>query len=166
MEKTHFRKAFNSPYLGSADILGETILTISKVTLEPDKTKKTKDSFNTAYFVEKEIRAGEKLKPMIFNATNSKAMHKITGSPYIDDWQGVKICVWVDKNVKMMGDIVEGLRIKPAPEKRVITPETKKWWGQAVDAYKRDGNFTEILKHAEISEENQSLIMEQAYEAS
>jgi hypothetical protein len=165
MDKTHFRKAFNSPYLGSADIVGETILTVDHVTLEKDKTKKTSDQFNTAYFAEKELRPGEKLKPMILNATNSKAMHKMTGSPYIDDWENVKICVWVDKNVKMMGSTVEGLRIKPAPAKRIITPETKKWWAQAVEAYRRDQNFDEILKHADISEENQALIMEAAHEA-
>jgi hypothetical protein len=35
-----------------------TVLTVKCVKLEQDRTKKTKDKFNTAYFVEKEIRAG------------------------------------------------------------------------------------------------------------
>ena len=56
MDKTHYRKAFNSPYLSSADIVEPTDLTISHVRLEPDKTKKTKDLLNTAYFKEREIR--------------------------------------------------------------------------------------------------------------
>ena len=47
------------------------------------------------------------------------------------------------------------------PKKRVITPETKKWWSQAKVAYKRDMNFDNILKHAEISEENQELIKQE-----
>ena len=38
MDKTHYRKAFNSPYLSSADIVEPTDLTISHVRLEPDKT--------------------------------------------------------------------------------------------------------------------------------
>ena len=84
-EKTHFRKAFDSPYLGSADLVEPTILTISHVRLEPDHTKKTKDVFNTAFFVEQELRRGEKLKPMILNASNSKTMRTLAGSPYIDD---------------------------------------------------------------------------------
>lgn len=71
-EKTHYRKAFDSPYLSSADIVDAVVLTVSHVTLSIDATKKTKDLFNTAHFVEKEIRRGEKLKPMILNATNSK----------------------------------------------------------------------------------------------
>ena len=70
--KTHYRKAFDSPYLSSADIVEPTVLTIARATLENDKTKKSKDVFNTAYFEERELRPGEKPKPMILNATNSK----------------------------------------------------------------------------------------------
>ncbi|WP_238149443.1 hypothetical protein [Arsenophonus endosymbiont of Aleurodicus floccissimus] len=58
-EKTHYRKALDSPYLSSADIVEPTVLTISHVLFEPDKTRRTKDVFNTAYFEEKEIRPGE-----------------------------------------------------------------------------------------------------------
>lgn len=71
-DKTHYRKAFDSPYLSSADIVEPTVLTLSHVVLESDKTKKTQDKFNTADFKEKQIRPNEKLKPMILNATNSK----------------------------------------------------------------------------------------------
>lgn len=156
-EKTHYRKAFKSPYLSSADIVGETTLTISNVRLEADKTKKTKDLFNTAYFAEKEIRQGEKLKPMILNATNSKRMHSISGSPFIDDWEGVRVVVYVDKNVKMMGDIVEGLRIKEAPKRPEVLPNTE-MWNRAVKSFKETGNFQNVLKFADISEENQGKI--------
>ena len=88
-DKTHYRKAFNSPYLSSSDIVGETILTVSHVKLEPDKTKKTKDNFNTAHFAEKEIRPDEELKPMILNATNSRTMKDLTGSHFLEDWEKV-----------------------------------------------------------------------------
>ena len=40
--KTHYRKAFDSPYLSSADIVEPVVLTISRATLEGDKTKKNK----------------------------------------------------------------------------------------------------------------------------
>lgn len=155
-DKTHYRKAFNSPYLSSADIVGETLLTIAKVVLEPDKTKKTSDNFNTAYFTEREIRQGETLKPMILNAVNSKKMYGITGSHFIEDWVNVRIVVYVDKNVKMMGDIVEGLRIKKAPERPEITPANTQKWERAKLVYKRDGNFKEVLKHVKMSSENQA----------
>ena len=85
---THYRKAFDSPYLSSADIVGPTPLTIKKVTFEADRTKKTKESFNTAWFAEKELRPGEKLKPMILNATNSKMIAKLTGVFVLSGWHG------------------------------------------------------------------------------
>jgi hypothetical protein len=116
--KTHYRKAFDSPYLSSADIVEPTMLTVAYVRLEPDHTKKTKDLFNTAHFVEKELRPGEKLKPMILNATNSKTLRNLTGSAFIDDWNNVRVTVYVEPNVKFGRESVEGLRISskaPAP---------------------------------------------------
>jgi hypothetical protein len=158
--KTHYRKAFNSPYLSSADIVEPTVLTVSHVALEPDQTKKTKDLFNTAHFVEKEIRPGEKLKPMILNAGNSKAMSVITESSFIDDWQNVRITVYVEHGVKMGREIVDGLRIMPAQEKKVITPGTKAW-ENAKAAYKRDGNLEKVLERVSISAEHQAQIIEE-----
>ncbi len=160
-EKTHYRKAFNSPYLSSADIVGPTVLHISHVVLTDDMTKKTKDLFNTAYFVEKEIRTGEPLKPMILNAHNSKVMKQLTGSHFLEDWQNVAVTIYVDHAVRFGRDTVEGLRISPdAPQaKPVLTPENEKRWGQAVEAYKRDKNFEAILKRADLSEEHKAQII-------
>ena len=160
-DKTHYRKAFNSPYLSSADIVGPTILTIEKVQLSNDQTKKTKDIFNTAHFVEREIRPGEKLKPMILNAHNSKVMKDLTGSHFLEDWVNVPVTIYVDSNVRFGRDTVEGLRISPqAPVKKkpVVTKDNKKMWGNAVNAYKRDGNFKAVLERADISDENMELI--------
>lgn len=155
--KTHFRKAFDSPYLSSADIVEPTILTVSHVTLELDRTKKTKDLFNTAYFVEKELRPGEKLKPMILNATNSKTMKNITGSSFIDDWRDVRVTVYVDHNVRFGKESVEGLRISPkAPTRNELTPAQIKAWNNAKAAYKRDGNLDAVLARMDISDEHQA----------
>ena len=160
--KTHYRKAFNSPYLSSADIVGPTVLTISHVTLEPDKTKKTKDMYNTAYFVEKELRQGEQLKPMILNATNSRTMKGLSGSPYIDDWNGIPVTVYVDKSVRFGRDTVEGLRIsteKPRITKPELQPNTTAW-NNAIAAYKRDGNFSAVEKRMTVSDQSKAAIME------
>lgn len=163
-EKTHYRKAFDSPYLSSADVVEPTVLTVSHVVLEADRTKKTKDVFNTAYFVEKEIRPGEKLKPMILNASNSKTMKALTNSPFIDDWKNVRITIYVDHNVRFGKETVEGLRISPhQPEqaKAVITPASTKAWANAKAAYKRDGNLDAVLARVDISEEHQKLLIEE-----
>lgn len=166
-DKTHYRKAFDSPYLSSADIVEPTLLTVKYVRLEPDRTKKTKDKFNTAYFAEKDIRPGEPLKPMILNATNSKIMKGLTGSAFIDDWNDVRITVYVDHAVKFGKDTVEGLRISPqAPTRKVLTPDMKKAWENAKAAYKRDGNLDAVLARADMSAEHEAqLIAECAPEA-
>lgn len=124
-KKTHYRKAFNSPYLSSADITETTTVMIQCVKLEIDRTKKTKDFFNTAYFTQKELRPGEPLKPMILNATNSKTMKAITGSAFIDDWKNVPVNIYVDPSVRFGKETVEGLRIaKAAPPKPADMPAT------------------------------------------
>lgn len=161
--KTHFRKAFKSPYLSSADIVDPVTLTVKYVGLEKDETKKTKDMFNTAHFVETEIRDGEKLKPMILNAGNSKIMTILAGSPYIDDWCNIPIIVYVDKNVRFGRNTVEGLRIdtkRPRIEKPVLEKGTKAW-DKAVQAYGR-GDFAEVKKHMQVTPEAEKEIKELA----
>lgn len=158
-DKTHYRKAFDSPYLSSADIVEPTVLTVKYVALESDKTKKTKDMFNTAHFVEREIRPGEPLKPMILNATNSKTMKVLMNTPFIDDWRDVRITVYVDHNVKFGKESVEGLRISPhAPEQRSLTPANRKGWENAKAAYRRDGNLDAVLSRVSMSDEHQRQI--------
>lgn len=160
--KTHFKKAFNSPYLSSADIVGPTTLTIARVALETDKTKKTKDLFNTAYFAEREIRPGEKLKPMILNVTNSKTLKSLTNSPFIEDWQGVKVTIYVDSNVKFGREVMEGLRISPkAPVVAYLTPENAKAWSNAKAAYKRDGNLDAVKARLSISQDHEDQLIEE-----
>lgn len=164
-DKTHYRKAFNSPYLSSADITEPTVLKIKRVRLEPDKTKKRKDVFNTAYFEEKEIRPGETLKPMILNATNSRTMRNLSGSPFIEDWNDIYVTIYVDSNVRFGADTVEGLRISTEPpkmQKSELTPQKEKMWANAIEAYKRDGNFDAIEKRVFISEDNRKRIQREA----
>lgn len=160
--KTHYRKAFNSPYLSSADITEPTILTIVSVRLEKDQTKKTKDFFNTAYFGEKEIRQGETLKPMILNATNSRTLKNLTGSAFIDDWQNIPVTIYVDNKIRFGRNTVEGLRISTEPpriQKPELTPNHPQW-NDAIEAYKRDDNFTAIEEYMVISPENKKAIQE------
>src|SRR4249919_1900123 len=159
-DKTHYRKAFDSPYLSSADLVEPTTLTVKRVTLEKDRTKKTKELFNTAHFAEKELRPGEPLKPMILNATNSKTMKALTGTPYIEEWADVRITVYVDKNVRFGNEVMEGLRISPkAPGRKQLTPAQSGAWKNAKDAYIRDGNLDAVLARVDISEEHQKQLV-------
>jgi hypothetical protein len=166
IDKTHYRKAFDSPYLSSADIVEPTVFTVREVRLEPDRTKKTKDLFNTAYFVEKEIRPGEVLKPMILNATNSKTMKGLANTPFIEDWRDIRVTIYVDHNVRFGKETMEGLRISPhVPERKTLTPNLTKNWENAKAAYKRDGNLNSVLARMDISPEHQKQLIEECKEA-
>lgn len=165
-EKIHYRKAFDSPYLSSADVVEPIDLTIKFVKLEVDKTKKTKDLFNTAYFLETFIRTGEPLKPMILNATNSKTLKKLTDSPFIDDWQNIKVTVYVDHNVRFGKETLEGLRISPNKPlgKSQLTPDLTKNWEYAKQAFLRDGNLKKVLEKVNISQEHQEQLIAECEE--
>ena len=171
-EETHYRKVFNSPYLSSADIVEPTVLTIARVVQEKDQTKKSKDDFNVAYFVEKELRKDEPLKPMILNATNSKTVKSFApkskehplGSPYTADWNNIPVTICVDTNVKFGRDTVEGLRISTEPPRAtrgVLVPKDTVKWNNAKIAFKRDGNLEAVLKRVDISEENEIRLKEE-----
>lgn len=151
--KTHFRKAFDSPYLSSADIVEPTALTIAHVRLEPDHTKKTRDLFNTAHFVEKELRPGEKLKPMILNATNSKMLRNLTGTPFIEEWVNFRVTVYVEPNVKFGKESVEGLRIS---SKAPSPPVDVEAWIEKANASLTPESLQEVWKRggAELKDTN------------
>lgn len=143
-------------------MVGPTELTVARVTLEADRTKKTKDVFNTAHFKERELRPGEPLKPMILNATNSLTLRKLTGSPFIEDWCDVRVTVYVEPAVKFGKEIMEGLRIRPAaPTTKALTPENAKAWANAKAAYKRDGNLDAVLARAQMTGAHQAQLMKE-----
>lgn len=161
-DKTHYRKAFNSPYLSSADIVEPTVLTIHHVELKADESKQSKDHFNTAFFVEKTLRPGEPLKPMILNVYNSKIMASITGSKWIEDWSNVPVTVYVDCNVRFGRDTVEGLRLRPdraTVVRPVVSPDNPELWKRAKTAFNRDKNLDAVKAHADISPENEKLLL-------
>ncbi len=163
--KTHYRRVFKSDHLGVADLedLIENkhplIFTIASVRQEFGvKIAGKKCDKNIAYFQ-------ENIKPWALNAGSCAILKQMSGgSPSIEDWAGLTIQLYIDPNVKMKGEIVGGVRINPsAPQiqKPVLTPESPKW-GQAVAAYKRDGNLQKVLERATVSEPHQLMIVQQA----
>ena len=130
--KTHYRKAFKSPYLGSADVVEPIVVTIKAVRLEQDLSKQSKEQFNTAHFAERFIRPGEPMKPMILNATNCKFLADLTGSKYLEDWAGARVMIKVDPNVRFGKETVEGLRLTKAPSLCAdMSDERQEAWREA-----------------------------------
>ena len=105
---THWKKLTNPNYLGAYSIEDgkDLILTIGTVGNEmvvgPDGKK---EECTVCHFVERGV------KPMILNSTNMKMITKLLNTPYIEQWNGHKIQIGVEK-VKAFGEVVEALRVR------------------------------------------------------
>jgi hypothetical protein len=162
--KTHYRKVFKSDHLGVADLedlveaKSNMIFTIREVKQEIGvKVAGRKGNHNIAYFQ-------ENIKPLCLNAENGKTLKQLSGgSSFVEDWGGLTVQLYINPEVFFAGEKTGGVRINPnAIQQRIeLTPESKAW-PNAIAAYKRDGNLNAVLEHADISEANQKLIMEQA----
>lgn len=119
--QTDWRKYRKSTHLASADLDAmETdkiplIFTIKDVKYEQGvDVSGTKQDGIFCYFV-------EPIKPLKLNSTNNKILAGFAKKDgligkechVIENWRGMRIELYVDRNVKMMGAITDGVRIKP-----------------------------------------------------
>ena len=128
-KKTHYRKVFKSEHLGVADLedLQEKnqkfVFTIKEVKQEFNvAVAGRKGNHNIAYFV-------EPIKPLVLNSTNSKVVKSFNpvleypqGSPFVEDWKNTKVELYIDSTVKMKGEVVGGVRIRPIQPTEKIKP--------------------------------------------
>lgn len=107
---THWKKLMNPNYLGAYELNQgeELIVTIKSVGIE-DVVNPQNDGKKEPCSV---MRFVEKVKPMILNATNNKTIAKLFKTPYVEQWAGKKIQIYVEK-VKAFGDVWDALRIRP-----------------------------------------------------
>jgi len=171
--KNHYRKVFKSDHLGIADLedmieekqrLVFRIAEVKQYILTADKNSGIvvagkRISANIAYFV-------EPIKPLVLNATNSKIVKSFNGnSPFVEDWKQTLIELYIDKSVKMKGEIVGGVRIKPNQPtltKPELTPANEKW-NDAINYMAKEGStIIQIEKHWKLSDENRTKLMEAA----
>jgi len=167
MSKTHYRKIFKSDHLGVADLEDfieashGLVFTIKHVKQEIGvRVAGKKGDFNIAYFE-------ENIKPLVLNAGNSKIMKGFSGSAFVEDWNNIKVQLYIETGVQLGRDIVSGVRISPnsAPERQQLQPNTPNW-DNAIKAYQRDKNLDAVKKRIDISPENEKLIIEKANEVS
>lgn len=109
MEKTHWKKLENPDYLGAYALQPgqDLVVQIKSVGQEEvyNPTNNKKETCTVAHFTDRNI------KPMILNVTNCKTISKLYDTPYIEDWTGRWISIYIAK-VKAFGDVVEALRIR------------------------------------------------------
>lgn len=105
--KTDYRKMMDKPYLGAWDIpdSGELILTIDKVDTDKVMNESHKEDEKML------VHFKEEKKPMICNVTNAKAISKVAGSTYIEDWVGVRVILY-SSEVNAFGETRDAIRIR------------------------------------------------------
>jgi hypothetical protein len=165
-EKTHWKVLQHPDYIGAYALMkGDTNIELNvkiesvrrEIVTGPDGKKE-----------ECTIMTIPPHKPMILNATNQKNLTKAISSPFIEDWGGKVVTLYVAK-VKAFGDTVDALRIKdklPDLKKPEFTPEHKKWAG-AIQAIKDktntvDSTIESIKKSFDLSPAHEKLIKDAA----
>lgn len=109
MELTHWKKLSNPNYLGAyafqpgQDIIATIKYLQDEMVVGSDGKK---EECSVIHFAETTI------KPLIANATNCKQIAKLLKTPYIEQWSGQKIQLFVE-NVKAFGEVVEAVRVRP-----------------------------------------------------
>lgn len=160
---THWKKLHNPDYLGAYALQpGEEIVaTIRSVGTEDvyDPDSRQKEPCVVMQFVEK------RLKPMILNATNSKTIAKMYGTPYIEEWEGRRVQIYVEQ-VKAFGDLVDALRIRPkepnAPgaKQPELHPGHEKWQSAVASVAADNTDLEGVRKYFSLSTANEALFMQ------
>lgn len=115
----NYRKVYKSDHLGVIDLeelieQGKPLIfTIKEVKQEIGVVVAgNKGNHNIAYFV-------EPIKPMVLNAGNAAIIRGFAPNKSVDtdNWKNITVELYIDANVKMKGQIVGGMRIKPIQPK-------------------------------------------------
>lgn len=106
-----YRKFMDKNYLGSWDVPDgeDLVLTVDHAARDDVKNEHGSEKKLTLHFV-------EDYKPMILNATNSKAISEAVGSTKVEDWVGKRVAIFTQK-VTAFGGTTDALRIRPYPPK-------------------------------------------------
>lgn len=104
-----YRKFMDKNYLGSWDVPDgeDLVLTVDKAARDDVKNERGSEKKLTLHFV-------EDYKPMILNATNSKAISEAVGSTKVEDWSGKRVAIYTTK-VTAFGGTTDALRIRNYP---------------------------------------------------
>lgn len=104
---THWKKLTNPNYIGAHDFQPGQELTITIESVANEMVKNM-DGKEESCIVAK-IKGAK--KPLILNKTNCKLITKVLGTPYIEQWGGGKVILFVAK-VKAFGEVVDAIRVK------------------------------------------------------
>ena len=100
---------------------------------------------------------------MLLNSTNAKKIKILARTPYIEEWTGQRIQIYVQEGVKAFGELHDALRIRPtvpALKKPDLIPSSKSWEGAKKAVQEGTASFESLNKHYTITQENFNLLKE------
>ena len=157
-KKTHWKKLENPDYIGaySLDEGKDLKVTIDRVTREMVTGQGGKKEECT-------IAQLKGQKPFIMNRTNMKMIQKIYNTPYIEEWAGKSITLYVAK-IKAFGeDNVECLRIRSQkPTLPELKPSDTTNWNNVKSALLNGFTIDQVKTKWTISKPNQELLISEA----
>jgi len=103
-KKTPWKKLFDYRFVSAEELTGDTPVTIKAIEQDQAFNGKTEEPVTVLKFEEAK-------KGMVLNKTNAKTLARITKSPFVEDWIGVKI-ILTSKMVSAFGQEVPAIRIK------------------------------------------------------
>lgn len=158
MEKTHYKKLKDNNYIGSYELMtGDAPIELNVTILGASKQQvQNGDKKEEAMVLDLKGQ-----KPMIVNSTNAKSIAKALGSPYIEDWKGKAITLYVAK-IRAFGETVDALRVRPeAPVIKLpeLNPTHPKWEGAKKALAMKNTTLEAIKKKYTLTSENEALLI-------
>ena len=118
--KTHWRTFHETEFLGAFDLQDRDVTEVTAL-ITSAQSKEVTDQNGQKETILSCTFEGFK-KPMMLNATNCKAIEKVAKTPFINDWHGTRVTIYIQKGIKAFGKIVDGLRIKSTAPAIEIDP--------------------------------------------
>lgn len=154
LKKHHWRSLTNPDYIGAYSLEPGQDLTVTIETVKRELITSTggkKEECTVAKLL------GQ--KPFIINRTNAKTISQLYGTPYIEDWEGKQITLYVT-TTKLAGDDVECLRIrKEIPKKPELVIGSKEF-EKAKSAVKNGYTIEDIETKYSVSEQTKKALTE------
>ena len=154
--KTHWKKTMNPNYLGAYALepMKDLVVEITEVKTESVMNADGRNEECLVAYLKDQ-------KPLIVNKTNAKAIAKVCGSNYIEDWKGKQIALYIS-NVKAFGELVEAIRV------RTVAPKAKSKRKLNEDDFKKlvkavaDGsyNLEDALSNFVLNDAQRSILLQ------
>lgn len=156
--RTHWKNLFDYKYLGAQDFEEDKdlILTVKEFYAEEVESERGKEDCIICSFE-------EEVKPMVINKLNFKSLSKVYKTTYAEDFIGQKIQLFIKKNQRIFGKLLDVIRIREVKPKKQKKPVLKKTeLVNAVNELNKSGNLEKVKQHRTITPAQEKKIKELA----